>query len=449
MSKKRLFGTDGVRGVANTELTPNLAFNLGRAYTLIVKEKQCNPIFIIGQDTRISGDMLSHSLCSGILASGGSIINVGIIPTPAIPYLIKKYNAVGGAMISASHNPFEYNGIKFFNEKGYKLQDELEDKIQHLIESNFNNIELCTYEQIGTNISLSDSDNIYAEFLKSTVSTSFDNLKIGIDCGHGATYKIAEKIFNDLGANVIAINTSPNGTNINKDCGSTHLEQLKNLVLENNLDIGFAYDGDGDRCLAVDNNGNTINGDKILAICGTHMKKENKLKKDCIVATVMSNMGLEKSMNKHNISVAKTGVGDRYVLEHMLKENLNLGGEESGHVIFLDYNTTGDGLLTSLKLAETLKLSNKESYELSSIVKDYPQTLVNVKVPNDIKYSVMNNPLIEEQIKKEENLLNGNGRILVRVSGTEPLIRIMIEGENQLYIEEMANRIKDTVLMCI
>lgn len=446
MIKKRLFGTDGVRGVANIELTPELAYNLGKAYTIIEKRNSNKPVFIIGQDTRLSGDILNHSLCSGIQALGGSVINVGVIPTPAIPFLIKELNADGGAMISASHNPFEYNGIKFFNKQGYKLSDSLEDEIQSLIESNFENHSLSSHENIGTTTHVSNTDKKYSDFLKNTISTNLNNLKIGLDCGNGATYKIAKDLFLDLGATVLTINTSPDGMNINKNCGSTNMEQLKSLVLEKNLDIGFAFDGDGDRCLAIDNQGRTINGDRILAICGTHMKNNGTLNNNCIVATVMSNMGLEMGLKNFDISVAKTNVGDRYVLEHMLSENLNLGGEESGHIIFLDHNTTGDGLLTSLKLAEVLKNSKKESSELNNIIEDYPQILVNVKVSNDIKHSIMKNSIIQNQISKEEALLNGNGRILVRVSGTEPLIRIMIEGENQQDIEAMAHRIKDTIL---
>lgn len=445
MSKNRLFGTDGVRGIANVELTPHLAFKLGLAYGLLSKKEDESIKFIVGQDTRISGDVLTNSLISGIQSAGISVINVGVIPTPAIPFLIRKYKADGGAMISASHNPFEFNGIKFFNEEGFKLTDEKEDTIQNLIENGFDGYTLCTHDKIGRNIYVTDAAEAYINFIVNTTTTDLTGLKIGLDCGNGATFNLAEPIFNSLGATTHAINVNPDGCNINKNCGSTHLEQLKKLVLENNLDIGFAFDGDGDRCLAVDNKGNVINGDKILAICGTDLQKEGLLKNNTIVGTVLSNMGFKKAMEKLNISVAQTNVGDRYVLEHMLNENLVLGGEESGHIIFLNHNTTGDGLLTAVQLSSVLKKSNKESWELNNIYSNFPQLMVNVNVPNQIKSSIINKEEIQSVIREEENKIRNSGRILVRVSGTEPLIRIMVEGEDNSSIENTASRIQKVI----
>lgn len=445
MSKNRLFGTDGVRGIANVELTPHLAFKLGLAYGLLSKKEDESIKFIVGQDTRISGDVLTNSLISGIQSAGISVINVGVIPTPAIPFLIRKYKADGGAMISASHNPFEFNGIKFFNEEGFKLTDEKEDTIQNLIENGFDGYTLCTHDKIGRNIYVTDAAEAYINFIVNTTTTDLTGLKIGLDCGNGATFNLAEPIFNSLGATTHVINVNPDGCNINKNCGSTHLEQLKKLVLENNLDIGFAFDGDGDRCLAVDNKGNVINGDKILAICGTDLQKEGLLKNNTIVGTVLSNMGFKKAMEKLNISVAQTNVGDRYVLEHMLNENLVLGGEESGHIIFLNHNTTGDGLLTAVQLSSVLKKSNKESWELNNIYSNFPQLMVNVNVPNQIKSSIINKEEIQSVIREEENKIRNSGRILVRVSGTEPLIRIMVEGEDNSSIENTASRIQKVI----
>lgn len=446
MKKQRLFGTDGVRGIANTEITPELAFKLGKAGAHVLNSSQSNPLFIVGCDTRISGDMLTSSLISGLLSSGANVINTGVIPTPAIAYLVRELNATAGVMISASHNPYQYNGIKFFNKEGFKLSDALEDQIQSLIENDFINTKPCVNDSIGICTNEFNLDEKYVEFLLSTTTESLKGLRIALDCGHGATYKIAESVFKKLGANVITINTQPNGLNINKNCGSTHLEQLKELVIQNDFDMGFAFDGDGDRCLAIDNHGNTINGDKILAICSHNMIKKNMLSKNTVVATVMSNLGFIKAMENINVNVIQANVGDRYVLEAMLKDGYNLGGEESGHVIFLDHNTTGDGLLTAVQIASICSETQTSLHELASIMTEYPQTLINVPIDNSLKHTVFNHETLSKKIQTEEASLQNDGRVLVRVSGTEPLIRVMVEGSNDNLINTVAHNIADTVV---
>eukprot|EP00828_Plagiopyla_frontata_P019953 TRINITY_DN2547_c0_g2_i1.p4 TRINITY_DN2547_c0_g2~~TRINITY_DN2547_c0_g2_i1.p4 ORF type:complete len:366 (+),score=80.39 TRINITY_DN2547_c0_g2_i1:1503-2600(+) len=344
----RMFGTDGVRGVANTELTAQTAYNLGRAGAYVLTEGAHKPKILVAKDTRISGDMLEAALISGILSVGAEAVVLGVVPTPAVAYLTRKYNADVGVMISASHNPVEYNGIKFFNDKGYKLSDELEDEIQRVIESDFENVPSPVGIKIGREkVEISALDD-YTEFAKSTIPYSLKGLKIALDCANGASYKSAVKAFRDLGADVFVINDNPDGTNINENCGSTHPEELMDYVVRKKCDMGFAFDGDADRCLAVDDKGNLINGDFILLLCGMYLKEIGKLKDDTIVVTVMSNLGLDIACKKEGINLVKTSVGDRYVLEEMLKEKYVLGGEQSGHVIFLDYNSTGDGLVTCL-----------------------------------------------------------------------------------------------------
>ncbi|KYH35257.1 phosphoglucosamine mutase [Clostridium tepidiprofundi DSM 19306] len=435
----RIFGTDGVRGVANTELTADLAYKLGRAGAYVLTEGTHKPTIIVGKDTRISGDMLEAALCSGILSVGAEVIKVGVVPTPAVAYLIRKYNADAGVVISASHNPVEYNGIKFFNSKGYKLKDELEDKIQSIIESDFEGVPTPIGEQLGRMNVKHDAYEDYIEHAISTAKGDLKGLKIALDCANGASYVTSVKAFRKLGAEVLVINNDPDGININKECGSTHPERLMDYVVDNKCDLGLAFDGDADRCLAVDEKGNLINGDFIMAICGRYLKEIDQLDNDTIVVTVMSNLGLDIALEKEKIKTIKTKVGDRYVLEEMLKGNYKLGGEQSGHIIFLDYNTTGDGLVTGIQIASVVKKSMKKLSELAAMMTELPQVLVNAKVPNNMKNIHEIDSEIKEEIKKIEYKLHGCGRVLIRPSGTEPLVRVMLEGENQSELDEMAH----------
>ncbi|GAA0177852.1 phosphoglucosamine mutase [Clostridium sediminicola] len=437
----RLFGTDGVRGIANVELTPELAYSLGRAGAYVLTEGTHKPKILVGMDTRISGDMLESALVSGILSVGAEAVCVGVIPTPAIAYLTRKYEADAGVMISASHNPVEYNGIKFFNGKGYKLKDELEDKIQSIIENNFNGVPNPIGGAIGRKIEEETAHEDYIEFAKSTIDIKLDGLKIALDCANGASYETAVETFRELGAEVVVINNDPDGVNINKNCGSTHPEELMDYVVRKGCHLGLAFDGDADRCLAVDEMGNLIDGDFIMAICGKHLKDRGKLKDDTIVLTVMSNLGLFLALEKENIKTIQTKVGDRYVLEEMVQEGYKLGGEQSGHVIFLDYNTTGDGLVTGLQIAAVVKESGKKLSELASIMKKLPQVLVNAKVPNEKKNIYKEDKDIINEIKLIEKELEGRGRVLIRPSGTEPLVRVMLEGENQYELEKSATNL--------
>jgi phosphoglucosamine mutase len=435
----RIFGTDGVRGIANKDLTAQTAYNLGRAGAFVLTEGTHKPKILVGKDTRISGDMLEASLVAGILSVGAEAVILGVVPTPAVAYLTRKYNADAGVVISASHNPLEYNGIKFFDSKGYKLSDELEDRIQNIIETDFQGVPMPTGKELGRKVVEEYALVDYIEFAKTTVSGDFKGLKVALDCANGACYKAAVDTFRELGAEVVVINNDPDGININKNCGSTHPEELMDYVVRKGCDIGLAFDGDADRCLAVDEKGNLIDGDFIMAVCGKHLKDTGKLKDDTIVITVMSNLGMELGLKKENIQSVKTKVGDRYVLEEMLKMNYSLGGEQSGHVIFLDFNTTGDGLVTGLQLAAIVKETGKTLSELASIMKKLPQILVNVVVPFEKMNIYKTDEEIKTEIEKIEQKLHGCGRILIRPSGTEPLVRVMLEGENQEEIDGMAN----------
>lgn len=438
-----LFGTDGVRGVANTELTPELAFNLGRAGAYVLtKDKKHSANIIVGVDTRVSCDMLESALVAGICSVGAHVVLVGVIPTPGIAHLIREYNMDAGVMISASHNPVKDNGIKFFNSDGYKLPDSLENEIENIIIGGLENLPRPIGENLGTKKIKDTALEDYIKFLKSTVKgLSLEGLKIAVDCANGATYKSAPLVLSSLGAEVLPIHNIPNGVNINKNCGSTYMEFLVEYVKQNNLDIGIAYDGDGDRCLVVDENGKILDGDEIMSICGNYLKDENLLKNDTIVATVMSNLGFFLMGKEKGIKIKKTDVGDRYVLESMLEEGYNFGGEQSGHIIFLDYNTTGDGILTSLQLLKIMKLTGKKLSELNVQMKVMPQVLVNAKVSNAKKHSYSLNEQINEEISNLEKKFEGKGRVLIRPSGTEPLIRVMIEGENEEIIRQEANKI--------
>ena len=436
----RLFGTDGIRGVANKDLTPELAYKVGRAAAYLLSNGDKGKI-LLGKDTRISGDMLESALVAGITSIGLDVVLLGIIPTPAVAYLTRKYNALAGVVISASHNPGEYNGIKFFNSKGFKLSDGVEDEIEELVMDS-KNIDIIRPigDRIGRVIMEKNSSTDYKEYLKSTINIDLKGMKIALDCGHGALFNIGPDIIRELNGEVVVVNDSPDGMNINKKCGSTNPDIIRNLVIEEKADIGMSFDGDGDRIIAVDNNGNIVDGDHILAICATNLKEKGKLANNTVVGTVMTNMGLDLYLKENNMNIIKTSVGDRYVLEEMLQSGYVIGGEQSGHIIFLEYNTTGDGLATGLHLLEVIKLTGKTLGELNRLMTNYPQILINAKVDNDNKYKYLEDKVIKIEIEKIENMFHGQGRVVIRPSGTEPLVRVMIEGKNQ---EEITNIAKD------
>ena len=442
----RMFGTDGVRGIANTELTADLAYSLGRAGAYVLTEGTHKPKILVAKDTRISGDMLEAALVAGILSVGAEAVILGVVPTPAVAHLTRQYKADAGVMISASHNPVEYNGIKFFDGKGYKLSDSLEDQIQAVIESGFVGVPSPVGGDVGRSYTEETALREYIDYSLSTIKTDLKGLRVALDCANGAAYKAAVKAFRALGARVYVINDNPDGNNINENCGSTHMEELMDYVVRKQCDIGFAFDGDADRCLAVDEKGNMINGDFLLTICAKALKESGKLNDDTLVVTVMSNLGLDIAAKREGVNLVKTKVGDRYVLEEMLKNNYVLGGEQSGHIIFLDHNTTGDGLVTALQVAAILKESGKSFSELAGVMKELPQVLVNAKVPNEKKNIYLEDAEIIAAIKEVEDKLNGVGRVLIRPSGTEPLVRVMLEGENQEEIDEMAHKIANLIL---
>lgn len=442
----RMFGTDGVRGVAGTELTIELATKLGQAGAYVLtKEKSHKPTIMVGCDTRISGGMLANALMAGICSVGANAIYVGVAPTPAIAYLTRKHKVDAGVVISASHNPMEFNGIKFFNGEGYKLSDELEDEIEALIKSGMKDIDFPTGAEIGKIDYRFDIVDEYVEFEKETVPVDLSGLKIVIDCAEGASSYTSVKALKDLGADLIAIHTEPDGTNINADCGSTHMDELKARVVSEKADVGIAFDGDADRMLAVDENGKMADGDEIMAICGNYLKSKGRLAKDTIVVTVMTNLGFSIMGKEQDINIEKTKVGDRYVLENMKENGYNLGGEQSGHVIFLDDNTTGDGLLSALHLLQVMVDTGKPLSELAKVMEVLPQALVNAKVPNDKKESYMEYSDIAEAIAELEKKFAGEGRVLIRPSGTEPLVRVMIEGKDQKVIDEEAHKLAELI----
>lgn len=443
----RLFGTDGVRGEANVTLLPEMAYRLGRAATIYFgKESEEQPLIIIGRDTRISGEMFESALTAGICSAGGRAMLAGIIPTPAIAYLARKHKAKAGIVISASHNPFHDNGIKFFGGDGYKLPDAVEDELEaivHQLETD-DNYPRPTAEHIGHIEYRTDLLNQYMEFVLSTCKERFDGVKVVLDCANGAAYEAMPKILRRLGANVKVIHALPNGTNINDGCGSTHLESLQKAVLENGADFGIAHDGDADRCLCVDEKGQVIDGDHILVMCAMDMMKEGKLPYNTVVTTVMANIGFHQAIKKAGGRAEITKVGDRYVLENMLKNGYKIGGEQSGHIIFTDYSTTGDGLITALQVLSSLKRSSgRKASDLTALMTTYPQLLVNVKVAT--KEGWETNEAIKEAIAEGDKELGENGRILVRPSGTEPLIRVMAEGPDQAQLDRICHAIADVV----
>ena len=448
---RKYFGTDGIRRIANTELTPELVYKVAKAGAYVLsKHTDHTPTILIGRDTRISGTLIESAMTAGFLSYGAKVKLLGVIPTPAVAYLTRKLKADASVVISASHNTFEFNGIKFFSNKGMKIPDTLEEEIEEVMESGKLEELTAKNEKIGVAEYCFDLMNEYIYFFRKHFDDTIekhlkDDFIVGIDTANGATSIVAEKVFKDLGIHYRIINNTPDGININENCGSTHLDNLKKFVVENQLSLGIAYDGDGDRCLAIDEKGNEIDGDKLLAIISSSLRKKGKLNKDTIVATIMSNLGLNKYAENNGLKLVQTKVGDRYVLEEMLKEGYNLGGEQSGHVILLDYNPTGDGILTSLMLIQTILEENKTASELASMVKLYPQVLINAKVNADKKYDYEKDADIKKAIEDVEKEFAGNGRVVIRPSGTEPLVRVMIEGEEQEYITKRAKEIADLI----
>jgi len=446
---RKYFGTDGIRRIANTELSPELVFKVAKAGAYVLsKHANHAPTILIGRDTRISGTLIESAMTAGFLSYGANVKLLGVLPTPAVAYLTKKLNADASVVISASHNTFEFNGVKYFSNKGMKISDSIEEEIEEIMDSGKLNELTAVNENIGISQNCEELIDDYVDFIvsifekniKENINKSKD-FKVVIDTANGATYKVAEKIFARLGINFTVINNTPNGININKDCGSTHLEMLKKYVLEHKYSLGIAYDGDGDRCLAVDEKGNIIDGDILLALTSSYLKNKGELKKDTIVATVMSNLGLTKFSKENNLNLLQTKVGDRYVLEEMLKNGYNLGGEQSGHIIYLDYNPTGDGVLTSLMLIQLILEENKKASQIINIINIFPQVLINAKVSNDKKCDFDKDAVIRSEIEEIEKEFSGNGRVLIRPSGTEPLVRVMIEGENIEYITEKAKSV--------
>lgn len=438
----RLFGTDGVRGIANEELTPLLAMQLGQAGAYVLtKEKEHKPTLMVGCDTRISGDMLANALMAGACSVGANCVYVGVLPTPAVAYLTQKYKVDAGVVISASHNPVEFNGIKFFDGNGYKLPDALEDEIEAMIRENMAGVKFPTGSGVGKIKYRTDAKEEYINHAMNSVNVDLTGMKIVVDCAEGAAFYTSVETLKELGGTVVAIHNSPDGTNINANCGSTHMEELQARVVYEKADLGLAFDGDADRLLAVDENGRKVDGDQIMAIIGNYMKESGKLANDTIVATVMSNLGFFLMAEKYGIHMEQTKVGDRYVLERMKEIHANLGGEQSGHIIFLDENTTGDGLLSALHLLQVMADTKRPLSELASIMEVLPQALVNAQVANHKKEKYLEYPQIAEAIADLEKKFAGEGRVLIRPSGTEPLVRVMIEGKDQQVIQEEAEKL--------
>ncbi|WP_077324158.1 phosphoglucosamine mutase [Virgibacillus siamensis] len=432
------FGTDGVRGVANTELTPELAYKLGRFGGYSLTKGVSKPKILIGRDTRVSGHMLEGALVAGLLSIGAEVMRLGVISTPGVAYLTKATSAEAGIMISASHNPVEDNGIKFFGPDGFKLTDAQEDEIEQLMDGE-DDLPRPTGADIGVINDYFEGGQKYLSFLKETVDNDFEDMVIALDCAHGATSSLATHLFADLEADIHSIGSSPDGLNINDGYGSTHPESLQAFVVEKGAEVGLAFDGDGDRLIAVDEKGNLVDGDKIMYICGKFMNEKGVLRHDTVVSTVMSNIGFYKALEEHGMRSDKTKVGDRYVLEEMLNGGYNLGGEQSGHIIFLDHTTTGDGMLTAIQLVNVMKETGKTLSELANEMEIYPQVLKNVKVTD--KKNAMSNPKIQEEIDAVEAEMNGEGRVLVRPSGTEPLVRVMVEAPTKEACEKYTNQV--------
>lgn len=439
---RKYFGTDGIRGIAGESLTADLSFKVGKALGKLLTEKIEHPKVIIGRDTRISCDMIEQALTAGLTSTGVNVMTVGTIPTPAIAYLTKTIETDSGIMISASHNPYQDNGIKIFGPDGFKLTDNQELEIEHLID-NTDEIKNASFEKIGKLYSGNELTQKYVQHIKQSISGDLSGIKIALDCANGATTGVAPFIFGDLEADIETIGCKPNGININDNVGSTKINTIANFVKENNVDVGFAFDGDGDRVLAVDSKGNIVDGDKIMFILAKHLKEQGELKDNMVVSTVMSNIGFYKAIEENGLQSVKTAVGDRYVVEEMRNNGYSLGGEQSGHIILMNYATTGDGILTAVKLADIIKTSGKSLEELAGEVSIYPQKLVNIKVID--KKSAMEDVEILAECEKVEKELEGNGRILLRASGTENLIRVMVEASSDELTDKYCEQVTKIV----
>ncbi len=440
----RLFGTDGVRGIANKDLTPDLAFKLGYAAANILTDKsKGRPRVVVGEDTRISCGMLASALVAGLCSAGADAVECGVVPTPAVAWLVGHYEADAGVVISASHNSFEFNGIKLFGGDGYKLDDATEDLIEaHVKKHREKDFNRPWGEDVGRKIEAVDAIDFYREHLEKTVKVDLTGMRIGLDCANGASYQIAPRLFRDLNAEVYAIGVDPDGYNINRNCGSTHLEKIKALVKEKNLDLGFAFDGDADRVLAVDSVGCACDGDVIMSILALSLMKLGKLKQQTLVATVMSNFGLDHMAAENGIILERTQVGDRYVMERMREGDFTLGGEQSGHIIMREHSTTGDGILSALKLLKALNTNGQKLEQARKMVKICPQVLKNARVSSEIaKKKIMSNSKLNKKIKEIEEILGNSGRVLVRPSGTEPLIRVMLEADDADLINRYADEL--------
>ncbi|MGF0096117.1 phosphoglucosamine mutase [Peptoniphilus sp. SGI.035] len=436
----RLFGTDGVRGIANQKLTPKLCYDIGRAAAFVLTKNKRGKV-LVGRDTRLSGDLVESALIAGFMSIGLDVDVAGVIPTPGVAYLTRTGDYLCGVSISASHNPFEYNGIKFFSSEGLKLDDSVEDEIEEKVLSTTKIYKDVTGDEVGIVNRSSEFTQKYIEYLKGLTNERFDGLEVAVDAGNGAQSHIAEIVLKAFGAKVKIINNEPNGMNINDNCGSTNPKLIEELVKKEKSDIGMSFDGDADRIIAVDELGNVVDGDHILAIAATYLKENNNLKNNAVVGTIMSNMGLKKYLENIGVDFIETKVGDRYILEKMLKDDYVIGAEQSGHVIFLDYNTTGDGLATGIHLLEIMKKTGKKLSELNGLMRDYPQVLKNAKVRDDLKNKYEEFPEITQAIKAVEEDYHGSGRVVIRPSGTEALVRVMIEGEDKEKLLEDAEKL--------
>ena len=442
----RLFGTDGVRGVANSELTCVMAMNIGRAAAMVLTDDdRRHPRILIGKDTRKSSDMLEAAITAGLCSVGANVIQLGVVPTPAVAFLVGKYKADAGIVLTASHNPCEFNGIKIFSGDGYKLPDALEEQIEAIVLDHVDTPPTPVGGDLGTVTTAPNVVRDYVDHVKCTVPFSLDGLRIAIDCANGASSRTAETLFTELGAECHMLANEPNGVNVNDNCGSTHMEGLMAYVKEHGLDAGVAFDGDADRCLAVDENGNLVDGDFVMAICAADMKSRGKLAKSTVVGTIMTNMGFNRFCDENDMKFSSTKVGDRYVLEEMLLEGYNFGGEQSGHVIFLDFATTGDGQMTAAQLLSIMRRRQAKLSSLATIMQRYPQVMVNVTTSPEGKLRFYTDTEVKESIEKAKAALGSTGRIIVRPSGTEPLLRVMVEGENEEQISELANQVADVL----
>ncbi len=438
----RLFGTDGVRGIANTDLSCEMAMNIGRAAAAVLTgDSRRRPVFVIGMDTRTSSDMLASAVMAGLCSVGADVVHLGVVPTPAVAYLVGKYKADAGVMISASHNPSEYNGIKIFSGDGYKLPDVLEDRMEEIVLGHRSLEDTYIGDAVGKISYGTSAVKDYIDHLKSTVAFSLDGLKVAVDCANGSASATAERLFKELGAEAQILCSSPNGSNINVNCGSTHIEKLAAFVRQGSYDAGIAFDGDADRCLCVDEHGELIDGDRIMAICAKDLSQRGKLNKNTVVGTVMTNFGFGKFCEENGLRFIATKVGDRYVLEEMLLEEYDFGGEQSGHIIFRDFATTGDGQLTAIQLLSLMRRTGQKLSELSQIMKQYPQVMINLAVSPEGKLHFFTNKAVKDAIEAAKKAVGKEGRIVVRPSGTEPLIRVMAEGSDETVIRAQAEQV--------